>query len=284
MAVLFFMIIDVCKNRRFHKIGSSFCLLALLLCGCARVSDHCSDHKPFDRRSQFCHDGEPYLKCSGYKFDTTENCDDICDDWKITTRATCHAAGEKTRTCPGKHIDTVKIAQLTGHMCFTDERGDTVLYGTVIIGGVKWMTENLNYVTANDSSWCYGNDLSNCKNYGRLYTWAAARNACPEQWRLSTNSDWEKLVAEAGGSAGAALKSSALWNGTDELDFFAMPGGSRNNYDVFGDIGSLGYWWSGTEGSEDNTAYYWSMSSDIDDVNKFTAGKNRGFSVRCVQE
>jgi hypothetical protein len=54
--------------------------------------------------------------------------------------------------------------------------------------GKVWMTENLNYQTAD--SWCYDDSAANCETYGRLYTWEAAKKACPAGYHLPSNQDW----------------------------------------------------------------------------------------------
>ena len=104
----------------------------------------------------------------------------------------------------------------------TDSR-DGQTYRTVKIGNQVWMAENLNYETAN--SYCYQDSVSNCTKYGRLYTWAAAKAACPSGWHLPTEVEFKELVATVGGSstAGKMLKSTSGWdddegesgNGTD---------------------------------------------------------------------
>jgi uncharacterized repeat protein (TIGR02543 family) len=51
-------------------------LLALIICACAPVPDHCSDHNRYDRKTQFCFQGEAIDKCGGKTFDpTTHGCD-----------------------------------------------------------------------------------------------------------------------------------------------------------------------------------------------------------------
>lgn len=66
--------------------------------------------------------------------------------------------------------------------------------------GKRWTTENLNINV--DNSWCYDWDESNCDQYGRLYTWNAAKEACSQLgrgWRLPSAEDWKKLAKTYGG-------------------------------------------------------------------------------------
>ena len=70
-------------------------------------------------------------------------------------------------------------------------------YKTVKIGSQTWMAENLNYET--QDSYCYENDESNCSKYGRLYTWTAAKKACPSGWHLPSKAEFETLFSSVGG-------------------------------------------------------------------------------------
>ena len=79
---------------------------------------------------------------------------------------------------------------------FTDFR-DGQTYRTVKIGEQVWMAENLNFKT--DSSWCYNDEESNCQKYGRLYSWNAARSACPVDWHLPSKAEFETLLKAVGG-------------------------------------------------------------------------------------
>ena len=168
------------------------------------------------------------------------------------------------------------VAGETAFGTFTDTR-DGQTYKTVRIGGYAWMAENLNYQT-DSGSWCYQNNADNCKRYGRLYDWETAMAACPAGWKLSSNADWEWLMAEVdgdryNGTAGKKLKSKSGWNdykgtsgnGTDDFGFSALPGGTVNPYVIsdnykfvfgirysydysrFEDIGEDGVWWASTE-------------------------------------
>ena len=93
---------------------------------------------------------------------------------------------------------------------FTDPR-DGQVYKVVQIGNVTWFAQNLNYEV--DGSVCPEGDNRNCEKYGRLYTWEAAQNACPEGWLLPDSLDFAKLVVQVGGEsqAGDALKATNGW-------------------------------------------------------------------------
>ena len=66
--------------------------------------------------------------------------------------------------------------------------------------GKEWMTANLNVNTP--SSYCYEDAESNCRRYGRLYTWESAQRGCQSlgnRWRLPTDDEWRQLAKQYGG-------------------------------------------------------------------------------------
>lgn len=152
-------------------------------------------------------------------------------------------------------------------------------YKIIEIGRFTWMVKNLNY-TANNS-WCYDDTEPNCENYGRLYTWDAARNACPDGWSLPTRFQWNDLVDAVGGTAnaGMALKSTA-WDGTDNFGFSALPGGYRESARYF-NIEWFGSWWTATQNG--TSVYYKSMQTGSNSMGESSSGSNLGRSVRCVK-
>ena len=78
---------------------------------------------------------------------------------------------------------------------FKDSR-DKQTYRMVKIAGLEWMGDNLNYKT--EGSFCYKDEDDQCMVYGRLYTWDAAKKACPAGFRLPTHADFESLWTAAG--------------------------------------------------------------------------------------
>ncbi len=175
---------------------------------------------------------------------------------------------------------------------------DGQTYHTTIVGFQCWMTENLNFDTAN--SWCFGENSLNCDTYGRLYTWTAAKTACPPGWHLPSDDEWKTLEMHLGMSQnqadsigwrgtdeGEKLKSMHLWhnygNGNDWVDFTGLPGGSRSPSNSWESMFYGGYWWSST--SYDATSawirYLWYSYKE---VKRTHADEGYGFSVRCVSE
>ena len=219
----------------------------------------------------------------------------VWGDWVVTTPATCNAAGIETRTCTldPSHKESRFIPKLTGASCNPGGWSDGA-YELVTIDGKKWMKKNLNIETPD--SWCYENIAANCDKYGRLYIWEAAKTACQSIWmRLPSNEEWEDLVMAAGGAstAGKKLKSTNGWNwndvdgksgnGTNEMGISILPGGFRNPYGTFSNVGNGGGWWTAEELSSGN-AYGRGIYYNKDSVREVDSDKNYGVSARCVQD
>jgi len=160
-------------------------------------------------------------------------------------------------------------------------------YKITTIGTQVWMAENLNYYTS--ESKCYYNNFDNCAKYGRLYNWYEALNACPSNWHLPNQEEWEVMIAYIGGEStgGGKLKAKSGWgsngNGTDEYGFSALPGGNGYSDDSFGSVGNSGNWWTASE-NDIYFAWYRTMNYDNEGVETNGYLKRGGLrSVRCLQ-
>lgn len=198
-----------------------------------------------------------------------------------------------------------EIRALTGAatMTFVDPR-DGKTYKTVPIGKNEWMAENLNYEM--EGSYCYDDADSNCTKYGRLYTYYAALEACPQNWALPNHDAWELLV---NATSGEIYTSTSGWNNYNGVDYYGLsliPAGQRtsnsNHYESLGRSAEL---WSSTQyggfnRADSNSAVRVSfrVSSErvLDEETKNTTWKDVGirgsllltdttnaYSVRCYR-
>ena len=172
---------------------------------------------------------------------------------------------------------------------FKDPR-DKQTYRTVKIAGLEWLGDNLNYKT--EGSFCYKDEDDQCMVYGRLYTWNAAKKACPAGFRLPTHADFESLWTAAGAdfNAGYLIKADYGWsgdtNGNDTLKFSAMPAGNRFDDETYGNTAKFAFFWSSDDSSEGvpaESARVWYLTSKSMAFGYMSKPKNFGFSVRCVR-
>jgi uncharacterized protein (TIGR02145 family) len=200
-----------------------------------------------------------------------------------------NTGGNSTGGNNGKAVDPGTVVKGT----FTDSR-DGKTYNAVKIGNLTWMAKNLDYATSS-GSWVYDNYSTSA--YGRLYTWDAAKTACPSGWRLPTRREWGDLAIAAGGTgdygnggaAGTKLKSGTgnwesvkgKWGGgTDDYGFKAEPGGKRlGTHFMYAE--TFGEWWTSTE-VRSSHAYTRAMYSAEDNVDESDSPKSDGLSIRCV--
>ena len=156
-------------------------------------------------------------------------------------------------------------------------------------GGKEWTTENLNVVTP--SSYCYGDSEANCRRYGRLYTWEAARQGCQslgDGWRLPTGDDWRQLAKQFGGmfddsdDKGHSAFTALLTGGSSRLN--AVLGGGRSENGEYRRLEAHGFYWTATDG-EPGTAWYYNFGKGSQALYRQTDGDKRSaFAVRCVHE
>jgi uncharacterized protein (TIGR02145 family) len=159
-------------------------------------------------------------------------------------------------------LDDADVDQLAEHIktllgLFTDAR-DGQIYKTIHVGTQIWLAANLNHAVAD--SWWYDDDPLNGRRYGRLYTWEAARRACPDGWHVAADSEWRELARHSGGyrdmdegypGTGSKLGrpqtafESLIAGG--ESGFAAGLGGYRRSDGELRDLGKTGLYWTSTE-------------------------------------
>lgn len=168
----------------------------------------------------------------------------------------------------------------------TDSR-DKKKYKTVKIGSQVWMAENLNYKTEN--SYCYEDESSNCDKYGRLYTWAAAKKACPSGWHLPTRGEFDTLFESVGGTniAASKLVSKNGWymgGGYEDYYLFsALPAGGWYDY-RYRNEGYGAYFWSSSQLDTEEPVFC-NLSYDQDFSRMlYDDEDNCRVSVRCVKD
>jgi uncharacterized protein (TIGR02145 family) len=146
-------------------------------------------------------------------------------------------------------------------------------------------------------AWCYyNNDPANGAKYGKLYNWWAvfdSRGLAPAGWRIPYKKDFDVLRTTFQSRSGQKMKSVSGWkestsynNGTNDLNFSALPAGYRLPApDSFKGLGSSTWWWTATKsvmmGFEMGNGY--KLDYDDSELREITP-ENEGLSVRCVKD
>ena len=156
-------------------------------------------------------------------------------------------------------------------------------YRTTKIGDLEWMADNLNADIK--GSHCYNDEESKCEEYGRLYTYEMAKDACPDGWRLPTAVEFTTLAQYS--KTSAALRSTEGWSdkaskGLNFWGFDAKPAGGKENSDYFDMKTSAYFWAEASDGKTDAPVFwinYYKSAPSVVDRNV----KNE-FSIRCVKD
>ncbi len=146
--------------------------------------------------------------------------------------------------------------------------------------------------------------------YGLLYNWYVVKdtnNIAPAGWHIPSDEEWKTLEKYLGMSQPNADK--VNWRGTDEADklkvasplgwrlsgniwssntsgFTALGGCCRLFSGVFGDPATknTGFWWSSTEHTSNNYAWYRYLDYKNSNVFRYNGSKNYGMNIRCVKD
>jgi len=146
-------------------------------------------------------------------------------------------------------------------------------------------------------------ELSNYSTYGVLYNWHAAmaggtiegsQGICPTGWHVPTDGEWYTLENySATGTcdpsrttwgcdpAGTKLKTD-VWGGDNSSGFMVLPGGFRDAYGFFGNLGSASQIWSSS--SDMSSAWRRLLYSSSSQINRLDFNLTLGFSVRCLKD
>ena len=154
----------------------------------------------------------------------------------------------------------------------------------------QWMTQNLDVATP--SSYCYADGDANCRHYGRLYTWEAARQACQSLgggWRLPSDDEWRQLAKHYGGVSadsedqGKAAYKALLTGGTS--GFNAVLGGGRSVDGQYARLEAHGFYWTASEIDAAN-GWFYNFGKGGQALHRQTGGgeNKEAFAVRCVRE
>lgn len=192
-------------------------------------------------------------------------------------------------------------------------------YKTVKIGEQWWMAENLRTTRYNDKteilnviedadwavlttpaySWYQNDKEIYGGTYGALYNWYVAdaasnggKNVCPKGWHVASDAEWSTLASFLDPSlttSGEKLKEVGFTHwlppnpATNESGFTALPGGFRNNYGHFDNIGNVGYWWTATP-SDPGYADMRGMDHVTPYVGSAGLMTVFGISIRCIKD
>ncbi len=168
--------------------------------------------------------------------------------------------------------------------CIKDERfsvfidpRDGQIYKTVKIGNQIWMAENFKY-DIGDGCYFYDNDPEKEEKYGRLYTWNAAKGACPEGWHLPGKQEFNTLLLQFGGRGEKAFYS---LTSPDLSGFNAVYSGWKcPKFEV---IDKVAVFWS-KDSKDDLNAWILSIFSYQYDARIESSGKKCAFSVRYIKD
>lgn len=157
---------------------------------------------------------------------------------------------------------------------FFDER-DGSYYETKLFNDNCWMISDLKHQL------CSEDECVKTTKGTILYS-SAAKELCPQDWRLPSKNDWNQLIEFVGSNPGLKLKKkSPVWNGQDIYNFGASPSGVQNSSGKIISLGSRAFYLSSDIENNENITVNFDFSND---VSFKTAIKNSKFSVRCVYE
>lgn len=193
-----------------------------------------------------------------------------CAIFKDSLAGSPASVGQDSSATDSTAVDSTASNSTTTFHCpelgtFTDPR-DGKIYRTERFGEKFWTIDNANFEVPEISA-CYDGDSLNCEKFGRLYTFEAAKSACPEGFRVATDEDFSALSPKE----------------TAEFAVTVRFGGYFNQSGICTLAEEGTYFWTSTE-EDASRGFVRNLFSDANALEKASVDKKFGLSVRCVQE
>ncbi len=203
---------------------------------------------------------------------------------------------------------SIIMASSSSTMTVVDPR-DGQSYTIAEMGGITWMTQNLNYSgddgqggRAYNLGWCYGQDTTvhtdndSCVANGRFYNWTQAMNIdtlfinslyngtdllvygiCPSGWRLPSEAEWLALQDSLGGMmvAAAAMREGGTSGFNAKMTGYLLT-------TVWEQPGEIAMFWSAKESGSQYSAKSFNVGYNVDYLIENDTYKYQGLSIRCV--
>ena len=174
---------------------------------------------------------------------------------------------------------------------------------------IEQIHSNTQWFQATEPAYSYYNkdEAANKLLYGALYNWVAVESGklCPVGWRVPADADWLTLEVYLGMSvddlllfdwrgeltnSGGVMKSrgTELWlspnvGATNSSEFNGLPGGYRDLYGSYRDVGRYARWWTSTE-MDSLMAISRRLNHLRNTVFRGQSIKRNGYAVRCIKE
>jgi len=189
------------------------------------------------------------------------------------------------------------IITLTTFLFSTVTDIDGNVYETVIIGPQNWMAENLKVTHFRNGDDIpnfapYNNNESYVDDYGYLYAWNDVIEVqyelglCPEGWHVATQEDYFVLFdSMAGSDHGSQMKSVGFGDdATNESGFSALPGGRKDYWGDFVEIGESAWFWTSTTRFFNNSSWYVALFENSTGAQVNSNWRHEYHSIRCVED
>lgn len=146
----------------------------------------------------------------------------------------------------------------------TDKR-DGKKYSIEIRGDKAWMKKNLAFSISTPRQ-CLMEDETNCKKYGRFYSFQEANKACPVGWHLPDDGEWRDYQKDR-----------------EKLDWKDLGQGGCKDWDGYCESSITGHYWSASTVKK-NTGRSWEFKSEAHSINRTDESASKGLYVRCVAD